>query len=81
MVLGFFVSQHYLNGGNTPDLEVKLKRDMVEALKMNFLVWMTAHIINFKFVPIHCQVLFFNGVGFFWMIYLTWRMNNIGRIL
>ena len=76
VVFSFFVSQHYLNGGNTPDLQIKLERDLPGALKMNVSVWMSALMLNFKFVPIQFQVLFLNTVGFFWMIYLTWTMNN-----
>lgn len=76
VVLSFFVSQHYLNGGNTPDLQVKLERDLPGALKMNVTVWMSALMLNFKYVPLQFQVLFLNTVGFFWMIYLTWTMNN-----
>jgi protein Mpv17 len=76
VVLSFFVSQHYMNGGNTPDLKVKLERDLPGALKMNVTVWMSALILNFKYVPLEFQVLFLNTVGFFWMIYLTWAMNR-----
>ena len=76
VVMSFFVSQHYLNGGNTPDLQVKLERDLPGALKMNVTVWMSALMTNFKFVPIEFQVLFLNTVGFFWMIYLSWAMNS-----
>jgi protein Mpv17 len=76
VVCSFFVSQHYLNGGNTPDLQVKLYRDLPGALQMNVTVWMTALMTNFKFVPLEFQVLFLNTVGFFWMIYLSWAMNS-----
>ena len=76
VVFGFFVSQHYMNGGNTPDLKIKLERDLPGALKMNVTVWMSALIINFKYMPLEFQVLFLNTVGFFWMIYLSWAMNR-----
>ena len=75
-VFSFFVSQHYLNGGNTPDLKVKLENDLPGALKMNISVWMSALMLNFKFVQIQFQILFLNCVGFFWMIYLTRTMNS-----
>ena len=76
VVFSFFVSQHFMNGGNWPDLKVKLERDLMGALKMNVTVWMSALILNFKYVPLEFQVLFLNTVGFFWMIYLSWAMNR-----
>ena len=75
-VFSFFVSQHYLNGGNTSELKVKLERDLPKALRMNISVWMSALMINFKFVQIQFQILFLNTVGFFWMIYLARVMNS-----
>lgn len=76
VLMSFFVSQHYLNGGNTPDLKDKIERDFPSALKMNVTVWISALMFNFKFVPILYQVQFVNTVGFFWMIYLSWTMNK-----
>ena len=58
VVLGFFVSQHLMNGGNYPDLKQKLEKDLFPAIKMNVSVWMSALILNFKYVPIEFQVLF-----------------------
>lgn len=80
VVLSFFVSQHFMNGGNYPDLEAKLKKSLVPALKMNVEVWMSALILNFKFVPLEFQVIFLNTVGFFWMIYLSYSMNKSKKI-
>lgn len=76
VVWSFFVSQHFMNGGNYPDLQVKLQRDLPGALKMNVTVWMSALILNFKYMPLEFQVLFLNTVGFFWMIYLSYSMNK-----
>ena len=76
VVLGFFVSQHFMNGGNYPSLKAKLEKDLAPALVMNVKVWMSALILNFKFVPLEFQVLFLNTVGFFWMIYLSFSMNK-----
>lgn len=76
VVVGFFVSQHLMNGGNYPDLKLKLEKDLLNAIKMNVTVWTSALVLNFKYVPIEFQVLFLNTIGFFWMIYLSLSMNS-----
>ena len=42
----------------------------------NWLVWAPATLINFRFVPGPFRVLFANGVGFFWNIYVSYAGNR-----
>lgn len=55
-----------------PELIVdKLKSDWASTMITNYSVWIPAMFLNFKFVPPTLQVLFSNGVGFGWNIYLS----------
>ena len=56
-----------------PELIVdKLKADWASTMLTNYSVWVPAMFLNFKFVPPTLQVLFSNGVGFGWNIYLSY---------
>jgi hypothetical protein len=40
------------------------------------MVWPAAMLINFRFVPLHFQVLYSNFIGFNWTIYLSWAIHK-----
>ena len=62
-LLLLFTSQTYMNGGNYTDLKNRLEKNYVDALKLNFLVWPVASLVNFRFIPLHYQVLYMNVLG------------------
>ena len=49
----------------------KLKADWWPITKANWIVWVPAQLVNFRFVPGSMQVLFSNIMGLFWNAYLS----------
>jgi hypothetical protein len=61
-----------------PELIVdKLQSDWASTMITNYSVWIPAMFLNFKFVPPTLQVLFSNGVGFGWNIYLSYMSYKV----
>ncbi|TMW58708.1 hypothetical protein Poli38472_010267 [Pythium oligandrum] len=50
----------------------KVRTEWWPTTKANWVVWVPAQLINFRFVPGNLQVLFANFVGFFWNSYLSY---------
>ncbi len=62
----------------TPEaIPSKLQKDWFPTLLTNYVVWIPAQFINFKFNPPRFHVLFANFVGFFWSIYLSYSCYNV----
>lgn len=53
-----------------------VKRDVGEIIISNWTLWIPAMLFNFKFVPGKWQVLFSNGIGFIWNVYLSWKIQE-----
>ena len=67
----FFAVTLMMDG--TPEKVVpKIKAEWFSTVIANYVVWVPAQFINFKFTPPHLQVLFSNMVGFFWNIYISY---------
>ena len=58
----------------------KLKSDWASTMLTNYSVWVPAMFLNFKYVPPTLQVLFSNGVGFGWNIYLSYMSYKVDDI-
>jgi hypothetical protein len=68
----FFSGLQFLDGNfDLGQLKGKLERDYMDTLVANWMVWVPAMLVNFRFVPMHCQVLFSNAIGFGWNIFLS----------
>ncbi len=63
-------------GNNTSSLsdliKQKLNESYVDTLAVSYSVWIPAMLLNFRFVPVHMQTLFSNGVGLLWNTYLSY---------
>lgn len=57
--------------GEADKVPEKLAQDWWPAVKANWVVWVPAQLINFRFVPGSLQVLFSNVVGLFWNMYMS----------
>lgn len=57
--------------GNPKDIPNRLKKDVLPTLKASWKLWPLAQLINFNLVPPRYRVLFGNGVGFVWNIFLS----------
>jgi len=69
---GVFFTAIFATEGRLDQLENHLRENYVDAVKVNWMMWIPAQIINFKFVPPQLQVLFANFVALFWNSYLSW---------
>ena len=62
----------------------KLKADWWPITKANWIVWVPAQLVNFRFVPGSMQVLFSNIMGLFWNAYLSHASHseviNLARV-
>ncbi|GLD98456.1 hypothetical protein PINS_up007153 [Pythium insidiosum] len=54
----------------------KLRQDWWPTVKANWVVWVPAQLLNFRFVPGNLQVLFANVVGLFWNSYLSYVSHS-----
>jgi protein Mpv17 len=63
-----------------PELWDRLVRDVPDAIVMGWGLWVPAQYINFRFIPGKYQVLFSNGTGFVWNIYLSWKMSHTSTV-
>ena len=70
-VPSFFAAVMLLDG--KPHLiKQKLSAEWFPTMLTNYTVWVPAMFVNFLFVPPSHQVLFSNGVGFGWNIYISY---------
>jgi hypothetical protein len=53
------------------NIQIKLKNDLMPTLITNYILWIPAQFINFRFILPQFQVLFATGLGFFWNIYFS----------
>jgi len=53
-----------------------VKRDAGDVIMTNWALWIPAMLVNFRYVPGKWQVLFSNGVGFIWNVYLSWKTQE-----
>ncbi|KAG1674855.1 hypothetical protein FOA52_015243 [Chlamydomonas sp. UWO 241] len=60
-----------------PDMIVpKLKADLWEAVKANWLLWVPAQAINFSVVPLPLRAPFVSVVALAWNVYLSWSSHK-----
>ncbi|KAG3118303.1 hypothetical protein PI124_g1373 [Phytophthora idaei] len=62
--------------GHAEDIPNKLRADWWPLTKANWVVWVPAQILNFRFVPGSMQVLFSNVVGLLWNAYLSYVSHS-----
>lgn len=55
----------------------KVRHEWWPAMLVNWQLWVPAQLINFRFVPVHFQVLFANGVAVVWNVYLSWAAHRV----
>lgn len=70
---GLFSANMVLEGEGDK-IVAKLKADLFDTITANFSVWVPVMIVAFKFVPANLQVQYSNVIGFFWNIYLSFKL-------
>ena len=63
--------------GKADKVEAKLRADLLPTVMANFSVWVPVMFVGFKFVPANLQVQYSNVIGFFWNIYLSFRLAKV----
>eukprot|EP00050_Salpingoeca_kvevrii_P008597 m.303859 g.303859 ORF g.303859 m.303859 type:complete len:215 (+) comp16282_c0_seq1:233-877(+) len=63
------------SSGRADELPAMLRRDWADTVRANWVIWIPAQFVNFRFVPGHLQVLFSNLVGLAWNVYLSWKTH------
>lgn len=61
-------------------IQTKLQTDWWPAVQINWLMWIPAQFVNFRFIPGKYQVLFANVVGVFWNTYLSHAAHNSSEV-
>jgi len=72
--IALFFALALLLEGRPEQIVDKLKQDWATTVGANLALWVPSMFFNFRYVPPHLQVLFSNGIGFFWNIYLSFTV-------
>jgi hypothetical protein len=70
-----FMSSLLLLEGRSDEISDTLSTGWWPAVKSNWLLWIPANFINFRFVVPRFQVLFANAVAVIWNTYLSWATH------
>ncbi|KAL4855073.1 PXMP2/4 family protein 2 [Chlorella vulgaris] len=62
--------------GKGPEVPGRLRRDLLDIMKSNWLLWVPFQFVNFRFVPPQLQVLMANGVALIWNVYMSWKSHT-----
>jgi protein Mpv17 len=76
IITTFFVSTSLMEGKSVPEVKQKLDRDLLTAVKGNYLLWPAAQLINFSLVPTKLAVLYVSNVALIWNTYICWLSNR-----
>ena len=72
----FLTNLMMLEGRPMEDVPKTLVRDVPDIVVTNWTLWIPAMFVNFKYIPGKWQVLYSNGVGFIWNMYLSWKTQK-----
>ena len=67
-----------MEGKSFGNIKTVLKRDVPDVLVTNWVLWIPAMFVNFRFVPVQWQVLYSNCVGLVWSVFLSWKTQEEG---
>jgi len=72
----FFFMVGILEGRPLGDVVAKYKRDFIDTMKGNYVLWPAANLINFKFVPLDLRILYINCVSLIWNIFISHQQHK-----
>ena len=70
-----FMSSLLVLEGRSEEIQDTLSNGWWSAVKSNWLLWIPANFINFRFIVPRFQVLFANAVAVLWNTYLSWATH------
>jgi len=74
--IGAFMAVLTTIEGKPANIVPKLKQDLPEAVKVNWMLWVPAQAINFWFVPPNLRVLAVNVVALAWNVYMSFQSHK-----
>ncbi|KAL7414850.1 hypothetical protein BDY24DRAFT_440309 [Mrakia frigida] len=72
----FFTAMGLMEGKKFPDIQEKLKADLVPTLKTNWMVFIPVQAVNMSLVPLPLRLLTINCVNIPWNTYLSIKANS-----
>ena len=72
----FMTSLMTLEGKRMDVIPAVLMKDVPDVVVTNWILWIPAMFVNFRFVPGQWQVLYSNCVGLVWNVYLSWKTQE-----
>jgi hypothetical protein len=61
--------------GKGAEAPARLRRDLPDIVRSNWLLWVPFQFVNFRFVPPQLQVLMANMVSLIWNTYMSWKSH------
>lgn len=71
-----FISVLMTVEGKSNQIIPKLQQDLIPTVQANWLLWVPAQFVNFRYVPQNLQVLFANMVALIWNTYLSFASHK-----
>ncbi|KAF5827527.1 hypothetical protein DUNSADRAFT_496 [Dunaliella salina] len=72
-----FMSAITIAEGKSDQVVRKLKQDWPETIKVNWVLWIPAQFINFKFVPPNLTMLAVNITALVWNVYMSYQSHKV----
>jgi protein Mpv17 len=72
----FFITTSLMEGKSASEIKDKLDRDLLTAVKGNYLLWPAAQLINFTLIPTKFAVLYVSNVAVCWNTYICWLTSR-----
>jgi len=76
IICAFFTTMTLLDGKGPRAARDRIKTELVPTLKLNYLLWPAAQIINFTFVPPQHRVGYVGFLVMIWSCVLSWTFNR-----
>lgn len=73
----FLAALGLLEGKSVPQVKQRLRDDLPTTVCSNWILWVPANFVNFRFVPVPLQVAFSNFVALFWNTYVSFVSNRV----
>ncbi|KAL4436140.1 hypothetical protein ABPG77_005588 [Micractinium sp. CCAP 211/92] len=64
-----------LEGAPVESVAPRLRRDLPDMVRSNWLLWVPFQFVNFRFVPPQLQVLASNACALLWNTYISWKSH------
>ena len=74
--IGTIVSSIMILEGHGSDVPSKMRSDLFTIVRSNWALWVPFQFLNFRFVPVHLQVLASNIVALAWNTYISWASHT-----